>query len=135
ALVSGFFTEPIRYKIEYRLAPVSVAKNAAAFGFASSAACKSGGTSALLADAYAASHRPSAFALSISNCPDACMRPSEISSSARFRFAADHLLRGRRGVKRISQLSASYLSSCPSIQPWQSALSIACALLTLATRE
>ena len=50
-------------------------------------------------------------------------------------MTSDHLPRGRRGVKRMSQLSASYLSLCPSIQPWHSAASTASALETVATPE
>ena len=53
------------------------------------------------------------------------MRPSSINCSARVRFLSDHLLSDCRGVKRISQYSSSKLSSWPSIQPWQSAVSIA----------
>jgi hypothetical protein len=45
------------------------------------------------------------------------------------------LLRAFRGVKRMSQYASSYLSSCPSIQPLQSAASIASALVTLAMPE
>src|SRR3954470_20221841 len=53
------------------------------------------------------------------------MRPAAASSSARLACASDHLLRGFLGVKRTSQLCSSYLSSCPSIQPWHKAASIA----------
>src|SRR5208337_1388876 len=46
-------------------------------------------------------------------------------SLARTRFFSDHLLPFLRGVNRISQYFSSSLSSCPSIQPWHSAQSIA----------
>src|SRR5215831_2601393 len=59
------------------------------------------------------------------------MRSSSISASARSRLAWDHFPFGRRGVKRISQWLASNLSSCPSIQPWQRAPSIASCFETL----
>jgi hypothetical protein len=42
-------------------------------------------------------------------------------SRSTMRLTSDHLLRGLRGVKRASQYASSYLSSWPSIQPWQSA--------------
>jgi hypothetical protein len=45
---------------------------------------------------------------------------------------SDHLLFAPRGVNRTSQKCASNLSSCPSIQPWMSAVSIASTLPTLA---
>src|SRR5437773_157488 len=48
-----------------------------------------------------------------------------MSSIARVRLILDHLLVGVLGVKRVSQAVSSKLSSCPSIQPWQSAPSTA----------
>src|SRR3984893_9367397 len=53
------------------------------------------------------------------------MGPSLIRARGRSRLSWDHFPFMRRGVKRTSQWSASNLSSCPSIQPWQRAPSIA----------
>src|SRR5579863_2192047 len=115
--VSAFLTVPIRYRIAYRFLPLSPLKKAAAAGFFFNALCRSGGTSALLAGAYARFQRPSAFAASICARPADRIRPCFTSSNALLRFTRDHLLLGLRGVKRLSQHVSSYFSSFPSIHP------------------
>src|ERR1700722_11227202 len=56
-----------------------------------------------------------------------------MSRSAATRFFADQRLPGRRGVMRTRKYWSSNLSSCPSIQPQQSATSIASPLLIVAS--
>src|SRR3954470_1911628 len=101
----------------YRLVLSRVAKNALAAGLASSADARSSGTVALLCDSYAPSHRPSALALSTSLRPAGFILPSSMSAVALVRLTLDHLLLGRRGVKRCRKYWSSNAPFCPSIQP------------------
>jgi hypothetical protein len=71
----------------------------------------------------------------ISARPAPFMRPSTISRRARSRLTADHLLRGRRGVKRCRKKYSLWRLSCPSIHPKQTASSIASACVTVAFGE
>jgi hypothetical protein len=65
-----------------RLTPLSVLKNAAASGLASSAAARSSGMVAVRCDSYASAQRPSANAASTSARPAGCMSPEAMSASA-----------------------------------------------------
>ena len=82
---------------------------------------------ALRIGAYAASHRPSAFAASTASCPGARIRPSPTSRATCSRFTWLQMLFRRLGVKRWRNDSSSSPFLSPSIHPQQSAESSASA--------
>jgi len=111
------FAVSTRYRTAYRLAPFSAANIFPAAGLAANAVARSAGTVAAAWPEYAAAHRPSALARSISTSPDGSIRPSAISRSARSTLRFDHWLVRRLGVKRCVNVVASRLRLCPSIHP------------------
>ena len=97
------------------------------FGLASSACCRSAGMVAVLAEAYAASQRPSWRARSTSARPRARILPEAMNACAFALLISDQMLLAVRGVKRCSQWCSLSARFWTSIQPWHSALSSACA--------